>query len=177
MIEISYQEVIMSSVARFVVGAALLLTGASAAMAESDGPPEYPSAETGAAVTKAAPNAEVAASTAAPAVEQAQKPSKPPVAAKPAVAAVQTGAAAAKAAPNTAAKAAPNTAAVAAPNTNTAAVAAPNTAVAVSTAAPAAEPVQRPNPPVVADKTDRYGGNDPNSLAGTRAFWDNINPY
>ena len=29
----------------------------------------------------------------------------------------------------------------------------------------------------VTDKADPYGGHDPNSLAGTRAFWQGQNPY
>jgi hypothetical protein len=98
----------MSSVVRAVLGAALLLTGASAAMAASDGPPvTYQSVQT------AAPPAATAA----------------------------------------------------------------NTAVAATNAAPAAVQPQKSSRTDISDKSDRYGGHDPNSTAGNRAFWEGVNPY
>jgi hypothetical protein len=42
--------------------------------------------------------------------------------------------------------------------------------------APAAEPAQKPRS-TFADKADAYGGHDPNSQAGARAFWQGQNPY
>jgi|EndMetStandDraft_3_1072993.scaffolds.fasta_scaffold780443_1 hypothetical protein len=90
----------MSSVTRSVLGAALLLTGASAAMAQSANPP-------------------LANQT------------------------VQT-------------------------NTSTATVASNN--------APLAAQPQKPKANI-ADKSDTYGGYDPNSLAGARAFWQGQNTY
>ena len=88
----------MSSVIRSVLGAALLLTGASAAMAQSANPP-------------------LANQT------------------------VQT-----------------------------------NTATVASNNAPLAAQPQKPKANI-ADKSDTYGGYDPNSLAGARAFWQGQNPY
>jgi hypothetical protein len=48
-----------------------------------------------------------------------------------------------------------------------------------ATVAPNSVPVVQPAKPrpVVADHSDTYGGNDPNSLAGARAFWSGANPY
>lgn len=101
----------MSSFVHSVLGAALLLTGASAAMAQS---------------------------------------ATAPVANQP----VQTAAATA--------------------------VAAPIAYQPVQASAPAPTPVvaqlQKPVP-TVSDKSDPYGGHDPNSTAGTRAFWEAMNPY
>jgi hypothetical protein len=112
----------MSSVVRSVLGAALLLTGASAATAQSAKPPVVAqSGQTGASTATVAANN-------APAAGQSG----------------QTGA-------------------------STAAVAVNN--------APAAAPSQKTHNSGVSDKTDRYGGHDPNSTAGTRAFWEGLNPY
>jgi hypothetical protein len=101
----------MSSVVHSVLGAALLLTGASAAMAQS---------------------------------------ATAPVANQP----VQAGAAAAP-------------------------VAAPVAYQQVQAGAPAPAPVvaAQPKKPTISDQSDRYGGHDPNSVAGTRAFWEALNPY
>jgi hypothetical protein len=99
----------MSSVARSVLGAALLLTGASAAMAQSANTPvANQTVQTSVSAPAAAPNnsATIVASNNAPIVDQSQKP--------------------------------------------------------------------RSN---VGDNTDRYGGHDPNSTAGSRAFWEALNPY
>jgi hypothetical protein len=69
------QEFIMSSVVRTVLGAALLLTGASAAMAQSATPPATNQAvQTGASTAIVASTTPTAASTSAPIVEQPQKP-------------------------------------------------------------------------------------------------------
>ena len=112
----------MSSIGRSVLGAALLLAGASAAMVASDIlPAAAQSVQAGAAKTAAAPSTP-------PAANQAP----------------QTGA---------------TTAAVVSTN---------NVPVADQSSKPRAG---------VADKTDRYGGYDPNSTAGVRAFWENQNPY
>jgi hypothetical protein len=98
----------MSSIVRSVLGAALLLTGASTAMAQSANP------------AGANQPVQTTASTA------------------------QTGA---------------------------------STATASSTGtAPAADQSQKKNPNI-GNNEDRYGGHDPNSLAGARAFWDQLNPY
>jgi hypothetical protein len=69
--------------------------------------------------------------------------------------------------------AAPANAAVAtqAPQTGT------STAAVVANTAPIADQSQKTNRAGVADKTDRYGGYDPNSTAGVRAFWESQNPY
>ena len=96
----------MSSVVRSVLGAALLLTGASAAMAQSANPPGASTA------TVASNNAPAAGQT------------------------VQNAASTATAAPNNAPVAA-----------------------------------QKPRRSSVADNNDPYGGNDPNSTAGARAFF------
>lgn len=96
----------MSSVVRSVLGAALLLTGTSAAMAQS------------ANVPSANQTIQTSASNT-----------------------TQTGASAAAAASNSA----------------------------------AADSSRKPT--AVADKSDLYGGQDPNSQAGNRAFWETINPY
>jgi hypothetical protein len=99
----------MSSVVRSVLGAALLLTGASAAMAQSANPPvANKSLQTGASTATAAPNN-------APVANQT----------------VQTAASAATAASNNAPK----------------------------------------SRSTVTDNSDPYGGNDPNSTAGARAFF------
>jgi hypothetical protein len=95
----------MSTLVRSVLGVALLVTGASAAMAQS---------------------------------------ANQPVAAKPA-------------------KAASNNAPVANQTVQTGT----STATTASNNAPAA---QKPRP-AIADKSDPYGGNDPNSTAGARAFF------
>jgi outer membrane receptor protein involved in Fe transport len=110
------QEIIMTSVVRTVLGAALLLTSASAVMAQS-----------------------------APARVANQQPA-------------QTGATTATAATN-----------------NPATANQPVQAGGTVTAA-AANNAPKPNS-VVTDKADPYGGHDPNSLAGTRAFWQGQNPY
>jgi hypothetical protein len=102
------QEIIMTSIIRSVLGAALVLTGASAAMAQSANPP----------------------------------------------AASQTGASTAS---------------------NNAAVAQTPQAGA-STAASAGQATQ-PRRSDVADTTKTYGGYDPNSTEGTRAFWESRNQY
>jgi hypothetical protein len=107
----------MSSVVRSVLGAALLLTGASAAMAAS-GTPQVAdkSRQTAASPATVAPaNAPVAANT------------------------TQTAASTAVAAPAPA-------------------------------NAPVVEQARKPIPKV-ADNNDPYGGNDPNSSAGMRAFF------
>ncbi len=102
----------MSSVIRSVLGAALLLTGASAAMAASENPRVADqSGKTGASTATAAA----------------------PVAGQP----VQTGA---------------------------------STATTASTNAPADQP-QKTHRSTVSDNNDPYGGNDPNSAAGARAFF------
>jgi hypothetical protein len=101
----------MSSLARSVLGAALLLTGVSAVMAASGTPVAAQSAQTGAATAAAAPAANQT---------------------------VQTGASTATAAPNN---------------------------------APVAAQPQQPRKPAIADNSDPYGGNDPNSTAGARAFF------
>ena len=51
------------------------------------------------------------------------------------------------------------------------------TATVVPNSAPVADPSQKTSRSGVADRTDRYGGYDPNSTAGVRAFWENQNPY
>ena len=99
--------VIMSPVVRTVLGAALLLTSASTAMAQS---------------------------------------ANPPVANQP----VQAGAA------------------TATPQTGTA------TAAVAANAATAGQASRNSD---VADNRDSYGGHDPNSTAGTRAFWESRNQY
>jgi hypothetical protein len=101
----SLKEFIMSSVVRTILGAALLATGASAAMAQYATPPA------------ANQQVQVQAST-APAT-----------------------------------------------------VASNNAAVA-----PVTEQAQKPRSKVT-DYSDPYGGHDPNSLAGARAFWQGQNPY
>jgi hypothetical protein len=113
----SLQEIIMTSVVRSVFGAALLLTGASAAMA---------------------------ASGTAPVAGQS----------------VQTGASTATTASNT-------VAVTTQPGTTTTANNAP-------IADPAAPKTHRS---AVADKEDPYGGHDPNSSFGIRAFWEDRNQY
>ena len=93
----------MSSVVRTILGAALLATGASAAMAQYATPP--------------ATNQQVQAST-APATVASNNAAVAPVAGQP----------------------------------------------------------QKPRSNV-SDNADPYGGHDPNSLAGARAFWQGQNPY
>lgn len=104
----------MTSVIRSVLGAALLLTGASAAMAASD---------------------------------------NPPVAGQP----LKTGTSTATVATNNA------------PVANPSVQAGASTATAASKNAPAADP--KPHRSSVSDNNDPYGGNDPNSSAGARAFF------
>ena len=94
----------MSSLVRSVLGAALLLTGASAAMAQSANPP----------VAAASNNAPIANQT------------------------VQTGA---------------------------------STATAATNNAPIAAQPKKAQRAGVADNSDPYGGNDPNSTEGARAFF------
>jgi len=106
----------MTSVVRSVLGAALLLTSASAVMAQST-----------------------------PARVANQQPA-------------QAGATTATAGSNNAA-------------TANQPVQAAGTATAAANAAPI-----KPHS-TVTDKSDQYGGHDPNSLAGTRAFWQAQNPY
>ena len=98
----------MNSVVRSVLGAALLLTGASAAMAASDN---------------------------APAANQTVQTSAP-------------------------------TALAAAPAAATAPI-----------AAPVADQSKKTHRAGVFDNTDPYGGHDPNSTKGTRAFWEDRNQY
>ena len=102
----------MSSVVRSVLGAALLLTSASAMMAASGTPAAAQSAQTGASTATAA----------APVANQT----------------VQTGA---------------------------------STAPAASNNAPTAAQPKKPQRAGIADNSDPYGGNDPNSTAGARAFF------
>jgi hypothetical protein len=109
------QEIIMTSVVRSVLGAALLLTSASAVMAQS----------TPARVANQQP-AQAGATTAAAGSNNAATANQP--------------------------------------------VQAAGTATAAANAAPKPQPT-------VSDKSDPYGGHDPNSLAGTRAFWQAQNPY
>ena len=104
----------MSSLVRSVLGAALLLTGASAAMAASGTPVAAQSAQTGAPTATAAPNN-------APVTNQT----------------VQTGA---------------------------------STTVAASNA-PIADKPQKSRGSSLSDNSDPYGGHDPNSTAGARAFF------
>ena len=103
----------MSSLVRSVLGAALLLTGASAAMAASGTP----------VAAQAAP---AGASTATPASNNAPAANQP----------VQAGA---------------------------------STTAATNNAPAAAQPQKKK--PAFADNSDPYGGNDPNSTAGVRAFF------
>ena len=105
----------MSSLVRSVLGAALLLTGAFAAMAASGTPVAAQSAQTGASTATAASN-------------------NAPVTNQP----VQTGA---------------------------------STTVAASNNAPIAEKPQKSRGSSLADNSDPYGGHDPNSTAGARAFF------
>jgi hypothetical protein len=106
---------IMSSVVRSILGAALLLTSASAVMAASDtAPPTDKSRQIGAST------ATVASSNAPAAAQPAQAPA------------------------------------------STATAASNNAAVA-------GQP--RKAPPKFIDNNDPYGGNDPNSAAGMRAFF------
>jgi hypothetical protein len=134
----------MSSIGRFVLGAALLLTGASAAIAASDKPlVAYQSVQTGASTATAASN------------------NAPIIAAQ----SVQTGA--------STATAAPNNAPVAYQSAQTGA----SIATTASNNAPSAAQSHNSHDSNVADKTDRYGGYDPNSTAGVRAFWEGQNPY
>jgi hypothetical protein len=106
----------MSSVVHSVIGAALLLTGATAAMAQSANPPvANQPVQTGATAPRVASNN-------APAANQP----------------VQTGTAPAKAALNNAA---------------------------------AAGQVRKPHDSTITDNNDPYGGHDPNSSAGARAFF------
>jgi hypothetical protein len=106
----------MTLVVRFVLGAALLLTGASAAMAASDTPPAAnQSLQTSASTATAASNN-------APVAYQS----------------VQTGTSA---------------------------------AIAASNNAPIADQSQKSHHSSFSDNNDPYGGNDPNSTAGIRAFF------
>lgn len=107
----------MSSITRSVLGAALLLTSASAAMAQSATGPVV--AYQGAATTT------TAAPTNAPVANNA------PVAGQ----------------------------------------------VTTYNSAPVVAQAPKPAPSAVADTSDTYGGHDPNSLAGARAFWQSLNPY
>ena len=106
----------MSSFVHSVLGAALLLAGASAAMAASETPPlaGQPAQASAATATTASTNA--------------------PVAGQPA----QTGAV---------------------------------TTTAATAAAPVVAQAPKPHHPSVPDNNDPYGGNDPNSVAGVRAFF------
>ena len=113
----------MSSVVHSVLGAALLLTGASAAMAQTANPPVANQPAPAAASTA------VVASNNAPVANQT----------------VQTGASAAIAAP--------------------------------TAAAPIAAQPQKPASRDISDRADLYNGHGPNSLSGTRAFWENLNGY
>ena len=101
----------MSSLVRSVLGAALLLTGASAVMAASGTPVAAQTAQAGATTA-------VAATSNAPVANQT----------------VQTGA-----------------------------------STATNNAPAAAQPQKKK--PAIADNSDPYGGNDPNSTAGARAFF------
>ena len=100
----------MSSVVRSVLGVALLLTGASAAMAQSANQTVQTGATTATAATVSAPAGQPA----------------------------QGGA---------------------------------STATAAATNAPAASQAKKVTRPAVSDNSDPYGGNDPNSTAGARAFF------
>ena len=101
----------MSSVVRSVLGVALLLTGASAAMAQSANQPVQTGATTATAATVSAP----------PAGQPAQ--------------------------------------------------AGASTATAATANAPVAAQAKKVTRPNIADNSDPYGGNDPNSTAGARAFF------
>ncbi len=107
----------MTSVVSSVLGAALLLTGASAAMAQSAPPPvaNQPAQTDASAATAASTNAPVAYQS------------------------VQTSV---------------------------------STAIPASTSAPAAAQTSKVNHLILCDNTDAYGGHGPNTLWGTRAFWE-----
>ncbi len=51
------------------------------------------------------------------------------------------------------------------------------TATVATNNAAVAAPTQKSSRSGVADKSDPYGGFDPNSTAGVRAFWEAQNPY